>query len=366
MDARRLRYGATLGMVGLALALALGVLGGGERAGAQTAAPPATVATPTTATTATTAVTATTATTAATPATRATALPATAPRCTATTLGGSRTANAALAGDCDTLLSIETTLKGTGQPWRGLNWEPGTALTGWKGVTVAGTPKRVTKLYLYASGLTGTMPTQVGALTGLTELNLSWNQLTGGIPTQVGSLTKLEYLRLNGNALSGGIPVELGSLAKLRTLALSGNALTGCVPNALWNVATSDLNRLQLSSCTKPTEIQYGQIVGEGTYYFDDYFHPYSGPYFVINVGSGRQIKWKSTFAIEADSSDDPMLLYVLSDMATGSDITYDAYSGAETHRTILSNGISGQSDENGVEIFFDSITNSARMESIP
>ncbi len=403
-----------------------------------------------------------TAPTPATPETMATTLPSNPPTCTTTTLGGTRAANALLAADCDTLLAIESTLAGTDA----LNWAPGTALTSWEGITVGGTPKRVTQIVIHggkrASKLNGTLATQLGNLTGLRRLDLNDHSLTGAIPTQLGkltaltyidladnaltervptqleALTKLEYLwlwktklsgplptqlrvltklrvlsfngaslsgeiptqvgnltaltevalggnslsgeiptelgsltaltrlELQNNSLSGAIPPEMGNLTKLTLLRLSGNTLTGCVPNVLWSVSTSDLNRLQLSSCTKPTEIQYGQIVGEGTYYFDDYFHPYSGPYFVINVGSGRQIKWKSTLAIEADSSDDPMLLYVLSDMATGSDITYDAYSGAETHRTILSSGISGQSDKNGVEMFFDSITNSARMESIP
>ena len=218
MDARRLRFGAmlaaTLGVVGLALALALGASREGEQAGAQGAVP-------------------TTA--------PAAALPATPPTCTATTLGGSRTANAALAADCDTLLALETTLVGTGVGRRELNWAPGRALTSWKGVTVRGTPKRVAKLSLRGSGLTGAIPAQLGSLTALTELNLSWNRLSGAIPTQLGSLTKL------------------------RTLALSGNTLTGCVPNMLWNATTSDLHRLRLESCTVAVVVK-GQEVGPGTY----------------------------------------------------------------------------------------------------
>ena len=276
MDARRLRFGvmlaAALGVVGLALALALGASREGEQAGAQGAVP-------------------TTA--------PAAALPANPPRCTATTLGGSRTANAALAADCDALLALETTLAGTGVGRRELNWAPGRALTSWKGVTVRGTPKRVAKLYLHGSGLSGAIPTQLGSLTALTELNLSWNRLSGAIPTQLGSLTKLtklylygnwltgaiptqlgslpklrhlylyanrltgsippqlgsltalETLELSGNRLTGAIPTELGNLTKLRTLALSGNTLTGCVPEALRRATTNDLARLGLPYCLK-------------------------------------------------------------------------------------------------------------------
>ena len=311
MDARRLRYGAmlaaTLGVVGLALVLGVS-RGGGEQAGAQGAVPTTTTATatpspgsplgdapgvtlvtptaspastppasstpeisddshlgrratptpaPVLTGTEATAPTPATPTTATTP---TTSLPANPPQCTAATLGGSRTANAALAGDCDTLLSIETTLKGTGQPWRGLNWEPGTALTGWKGVTVAGTPKRVTKLYLYASGLTGTIPTQVGDLTGLTELNLSWNQLTGGIPTQLGALTKLTKLYLYGNRLTGSIPTQVGALTKLRQLYLYGNRLTGSIPTQVGGLVELETLELAGNGLTGAIPTQLGSL----------------------------------------------------------------------------------------------------------
>ena len=216
MDARRLRFGAmlaaALGVVGLALALVLSASREGEQAGARTAVTPV----PTTA--------------------PAAALPATPPTCTATTLGGSRTANAALAADCDTLLSMETTLVGTGVFRRELNWAPGMAITKWKGVTVRGTPKRVTKLSLHASGLAGAIPAQLGSLTALTELNLSRNRLSGAIPTQLGSLTKLTKLYLHGSGLSGAIPAQLGSLTALTELNLSWNRLSGAIPTQLGNL----------------------------------------------------------------------------------------------------------------------------------
>ena len=223
-----------LGIVGLALAL--GMSGGGERAGEQAAATPATV------------------------------LLANPPTCTATTLGGSRVANAALAADCDALLAMESTLAGTGT----LNWAPGLALGSWEGVAVGGTPKRVTQIVIHGgkrmSRLSGTLPTQLGNLGGLTRLDLNGNRLRGPIPTQLGRLTALTYLDLgDNNGLSGSIPPQLGGLTKLRTLGLSGNTLTGCVPNALWNATASDLHRLRLESCTVAVVVK-GQEVGPGTY----------------------------------------------------------------------------------------------------
>ena len=210
MDARRLRFGAmlaaALGVVGLSLAL--GMSGGGERAGAQATGTPATT------------------------------LPANPPTCTATTLGGSRTADAALAADCDTLLSIESTLAGTGT----LNWAPALALGSWEGVAVGGTPKRVTQIVIHGgkrtSRLSGTLPTQLGNLGGLTRLDLNGNRLRGAIPTQLGSLAALTYLDLgDNNGLSGSIPTELGGLGKLEHLWLYGTGLTGSIPTQLGGLA---------------------------------------------------------------------------------------------------------------------------------
>ena len=60
--------------------------------------------------------------------------------CTARTLGVSRASNPGLAADCDTLLAINRAFS--------LNWSAGSALRHWRGVTLGGTPQRVTGLDL--------------------------------------------------------------------------------------------------------------------------------------------------------------------------------------------------------------------------
>ncbi len=82
-------------------------------------------------------------------------------------------------------------------------------------------------------GLRGSIPPELGSLSGLTLLNLRANALAGPIPPELGNLADLEELWLDGNALEGPVPPELGSLARLRDLRLRGNALSGPVPAEL-------------------------------------------------------------------------------------------------------------------------------------
>ena len=149
-----------------------------------------------------------------------------------------------LVTDCATLLGLKDTLRGTGTGAGSLNWAASVTMAAWEGITVRGTPPRVTGLRLRRKNLTGTLPTALGSLTGLIDLDLAGNELTGSIPTQLGSLTKLQWLDLHGNQLSGSIPVELGSLTKLESLKLHRNGLTGSIPVELGSLTA--LTRLDL------------------------------------------------------------------------------------------------------------------------
>ena len=136
------------------------------------------------------------------------------------------TANTELVEDCESLLKARDRLAGTAT----LNWSGGRPMREWTGVTVAGTPQRVTKLELASSGLTG-------ELTGL-----------------LGNLTELTHLRLNANALTGRIPSKLQLLKALTHLYLANDALTGCLPASLRSVSNNDLATLNLPDCAVPTE----------------------------------------------------------------------------------------------------------------
>ena len=129
--------------------------------------------------------------------------------------------NPGLMQDCIALLAAKDKLRGTAT----LNWSVNTAITGWDGVTTGGTPSRVTKLLLPSKSLSGSIPGELGDLSGLTHLDLSSNSLTGEIPW------------------------ELGKISNLTEVRLSGNSLTGCIPPALKDASTNDLSSLSLLYC---------------------------------------------------------------------------------------------------------------------
>ena len=167
--------------------------------------------------------------------------------CAQATLGVDPATEAGLAADCATLLASKDTLRGTAA----LDWSADTAMESWDGVSLEGTPSRVT------------------------GLNLEGRMLAGSIPAGLGSLAGLRTLDLAGNQLTGAIPPELGDLRALTHVYLSGNALTGCVPRALRAVASNDIATLDLESCALPSvTLSYdtydttGAVTTAGSYAF--------------------------------------------------------------------------------------------------
>ena len=91
-------------------------------------------------------------------------------------------ADASLAADCAVLLAARDALAGDGA----LNWSADTPLTEWDGVTVSGTPRRVTGLDLRDRGLTGSIPPELGSLPPtLVAVWLTGNAFTGCVPERL-------------------------------------------------------------------------------------------------------------------------------------------------------------------------------------
>ena len=178
--------------------------------------------------------------------------------------------NGALVVDCQILVAVrnhwagEAANAGLPSDHSLRSWGQG-RVASWPGVTVSG--GRVTKLTLRGdyrrqpgerSGLAGTIPARLGALTGLTHLQLDNNDLTGPVPS-LETLISLTHLWLDHNRLTGTIPSWLGSLTTLRQLRLNNNDLSGPIPHKL--KALTRLTHLWLGhnrlSGSIPTGLRY-------------------------------------------------------------------------------------------------------------
>ena len=85
---------------------------------------------------------------------------------------------------------------------------------------------RVTGLSWHSKNLTGTIASEIGALSALTYLAMAENKLVGPIPPEIGALTSLKCLRLDDNALSGIVPSSFSNLKNLETLTLKNTNIS--------------------------------------------------------------------------------------------------------------------------------------------
>ncbi len=131
------------------------------------------------------------------------------------------TNNLGLMRDCQALLEGKDAI----DPTSALNWSVHVVVDGWDGVTIEGSPGRVTRLELADEDLAGTVPAAFGKLRHLTHLDL------------------------RDNALSGELPAELGELSNLEDIGLSGNSFAGCLPPPLRDVPDHDLDHTSLPDC---------------------------------------------------------------------------------------------------------------------
>jgi len=100
----------------------------------------------------------------------------------------------------------------------------------WQGVDCS-TGTEVLGLDLFWQGLSGTLPSELVALTSLQKISFAYNQFTGTIPAEYARLRTLFALEVHGNLLTGSIPdayyeaaSETGALVLLN---VGDNQLTG-------------------------------------------------------------------------------------------------------------------------------------------
>ena len=143
------------------------------------------------------------------------------------------------------------------------DWSANRSIGSWYGVTVGGTPERVTRLTI-TFGLTGELPAELGNLSRLETLSLSGSQLTGRIPAALGNLSELQTLSLSGNQLTGEIPTELGNLSSLESLFLYSNQLTGGIPAELGNLSSLESLSLRGNQLTGGIPVELGDLSRPG------------------------------------------------------------------------------------------------------
>ncbi|GAY55533.1 hypothetical protein CUMW_164910 [Citrus unshiu] len=98
-------------------------------------------------------------------------------------------------------------------------------------------------LELPSSRLTGIIPSEMGRLRNLVRLDLSDNYIGGYIPPTLGRLSKLKILNLSSNFL-----VEIGKLQELNYLDLSHNLINGKIPSQLGEIPRIDTVNLSMNN----------------------------------------------------------------------------------------------------------------------
>ncbi|KAJ7968725.1 Receptor-like protein kinase [Quillaja saponaria] len=90
--------------------------------------------------------------------------------------------------------------------------------------------------YMWDCEITGSIPQEIGNLSGLIRLDFSGNDIGGSIPTKIKELMNLQQLNLEENRLDGSFPDEFCQLKNLDGLILSHNKIYGPMPECLGNL----------------------------------------------------------------------------------------------------------------------------------
>ncbi len=102
------------------------------------------------------------------------------------------------------------------------------------------------ELQLEENSFTGSIPSSMN--TTLKTIDLSSNFLTGTIPKEFGAATGLQIFRANDNYFTGSIPNEIGNLSELLYFEIEGNQISGMLPEfstirtVLFNAARNQLS----------------------------------------------------------------------------------------------------------------------------
>ena len=126
--------------------------------------------------------------------------------------------NPGLVGDCEVLKTVKDLMAHNIT----LNWGSGVPIHEWEGITIGGSPPRVTGLELLWGVGIGSAPwpdrqpqhlrPELAGLTKLRALSLAVNYVAGTVPEELASLTDLQRLYIKWGVLSGCLSKEFSDL----------------------------------------------------------------------------------------------------------------------------------------------------------
>ncbi|KAK9087501.1 hypothetical protein Syun_029895 [Stephania yunnanensis] len=111
--------------------------------------------------------------------------------------------------------------------------------------------KRLRKLVLIGSGVSGGIGDWVGELVEMEQMRISRNRLDGVVSGEIGQLRRLRVLDLSFNFFDGTVPESIGGLSKLLKLDLGSNRFVGRIPESfvgLTNLMFMDLSHNRFSA----------------------------------------------------------------------------------------------------------------------
>ncbi len=110
----------------------------------------------------------------------------------------------------------------------------------------------ITYLTLPDSGLSGTLPSEIGKFVNLIYLDLNNNEIVGEIPYEIGNLINLVYLDLSSNQLSGEVPSSFSNLVNLGIIKLSNNLLNGVLHDTICNFEQGSVFQIENNKFCPP------------------------------------------------------------------------------------------------------------------
>ena len=185
-----------------------------------------------------------------------------------TAVGGASVTTGDLVDECNLLLPGKDLINGTGTIAN--NWDTGTAMNSWTGISVSN--DRVTEfkftLSMYANG-DGNIPNTIGELTELTHLEMQSgdqdNDPIMPVPEGLGNLTKLTQLKIYPKRWAGEFPSAIGDLTLLEQLYIDLNFLHGPLPSSLGNLTSLTATWIENTGFTGPIPESLGNLTNLGT-----------------------------------------------------------------------------------------------------